>query len=276
MLFSLVVMMAGCSLGPKKGQLDSSSTADTAESDSGEVPGGSLRGTLVYQDGSPVSGVMMTLCSTYCITDDTDDSGEFWFADATAGIHVLENAVLGGDDAAALGERYPRVYDFFEIGSGSDVVLEQPMVLREVVDPLAPLLGPQDLFFDGGLRVQFDADLVGAEGNPLPYPAERVSLGAVMRPADEWPIRGLKGWTVLAVWSLAMWDMKLADGFQVSVQLDEALEAEAEVAFLVADYTHGFMTGEFFEETAILSEDGRTVSTLDGIDRTTMWMAVTR
>jgi len=62
----------------------------------------------------------------------------------------------------------------------------------------------------------------------------------------------------------------------VSVELDEALAADAEVAFLVADYTHGFMNGEFFEEAATLSEDGRTVSTLDGIDRTTMWMAVTR
>ena len=103
-------------------------------------------------------------------------------------------------------------------------------------------------------------------------------LGAVAIPEAQWPAHGLDGWTPLAVWGLAIWDLEASDGFSVQATLPEPLDPEAQVAFLVADYNYGFAEGRFFEETAELSSDGMTLSTPigAGLDRTTRWIAATR
>ncbi len=144
------------------------------------------------------------------------------------------------------------------------------------VDSVGPLAGPQDLELGDGLQVRFDADTLGV----LPAPATAVYLGATLLPEPDWPVGGLGGWTVVGAWGLATWDLHAEDGFAVRATppLAQPLNPSSEVAFLVADYTYGFLNGVFFEEAADLSPDGLTWTTPAdaGLDRTTLWLAVTR
>jgi hypothetical protein len=287
-------LLVGCATGTHNkpgpqddtGSIESTDTGSIESTDTGtdtdppeeEIPG-SLVGSLNEADGSPAVGVTMTLCSTFCISSLTNENGEFSFAETTVGVHVLENAPLDGDesdDGAALAANTPRVFDLIKIDSGQAVTIDRPMVLRKTTQTFEGLSGEVDLNFDSGLRVRFDAGAIGISGNPLPYPATEVTLGTLLLPEADWPTVGLNGWTIHAAWSMAVWEMKIEDGFQVDVTLSEPLPPATEVGFLVADYTHGFLYGELFEEAATLSADGLTVSTNNGLDRSTIWMVVTR
>jgi hypothetical protein len=141
-------------------------------------------------------------------------------------------------------------------------------------------MGEQHLELDGGLEVAFDADVFGEQDLALLGLPHEVYFGAVEIPERDWPTGGLGDWTILRAWSTAIWDLEETDAFQVRAPLGDAgpLSADAEVAFLVADYTFGFINGVFSEEPAVLSEDGTAIVTPEegGLDRSTLWLAVAR
>ena len=168
---------------------------------------------------------------------------------------------------------WSKFFDIVNVTEGEHVVLEAPVVVPRVAGTVLNLTGPQDVELDGGLTISFDADAVEP---PLIF--ETVGLGGVELPADRFPTGGLGDWTVLRGWSLVVWDMVAEDGFAAAAPLLEALPAETEVAFLVADYNHGVATGELVVEDAELSADGLTISTPAGagLDRTTLVLAAAR
>ena len=240
---------------------------------------GSVSGTVVDDQGQPLAALGVTLCSTLCRVVDTDAGGAFLFEGIEPDMQVLENLGLPGDDfvAAALVTSY--FFDFVSVGVDEEIVIERPFVVR-TLDTSGPLTGPQQLTLDGDLEVAFSADLFDTEDNPLPSPAMELHFGATEIPQADWPTAGYDGWSLLRVWGLAVWDLHEDDAFAVTAPLGAAgpLPAGSEVAFLVADYTYGFMNGKFREEEAELSADGMSIVTPagKGIDRATMWLAVVR
>lgn len=239
-----------------------------------------VTGSVVDQDGAPLAGLTIALCRQVCLLDATDAAGVFFFDEVLPGAQVLESFGAPGTAPALDVRQWTRFFDFVDVGEAEDIVLESPQVVYRVDQAAGPLTGPQDLDLGGGLRVEFDADRFGIEGNPLPSPAEAVHVGATVIPEADWPVGGLGDWTVLGAWGLAIWDLHDEDGFavQASPALAEPLDPATEVAFLIADYTYGFLNGAFFEEAAELSADGFTWITPSsaGLDRTTLWLAVAR
>ncbi|TNE89001.1 MAG: carboxypeptidase regulatory-like domain-containing protein [Deltaproteobacteria bacterium] len=232
-----------------------------------------VEGRVEDASGNPLAGLRVTLCASVCIVQESDADGQFVFRGAWPEVNVLETSNYPGEDQSTAVLAWSRGFDLVAIGEDEHIVLDEPLVVQQV-STQAELTGLQDLSF-GDLRVQFDADAVMAAG--LPYPAETLALGATEIPEAQWP-RGVGEWTIHKAWALAVWDLRLDDGFAASATLDSPVAADREVAFLVADYTHGFREGSFFIEPAELSSDGLTLSTpVDGgIDRTTLWIAASR
>jgi hypothetical protein len=241
---------------------------------------GSVQGTVHDEGGAPLAALGVTLCSDVCLVTETDPSGVFLFEGVAPRAQVVESIGYPGPDLAASAQSYTRFFDIVDVALDEQIVIARPFVMRATVSPAGPLSGPQQLILDGGLEVGFDADLFGVPGNPVPSPAVELFLGAVEIAEADWPRGGLDGWTILRAWGLAVWDLESDDAFEVVAPLGAAgpLPAGSEVAFLVADYTHGFLHGVFFEEAAELSADGMAIQTpaTGGIDRATMWLAVTR
>ncbi len=232
-----------------------------------------VEGTLTDPQGTPLGGVKVTLCATVCQVVDAEADGSFVFLGAWPGNNVLETTTYPGEDQATAVLEWSRAFDMLPVAEDEQIVLSDPLVVHPVTT-VGALTGAQDLSF-ADLRVVFDADAVIERG--IPYPADQVAIGAAILPEAHWP-DGVGDWTVHKAWSLAVWDLRVDDGFAVTATLDTAIPAGREVAFLVADYTHGFREGSFFEEAATLSEDGLTLSTPSdaGLDRTTLWLAASR
>jgi hypothetical protein len=234
---------------------------------------GRVEGRLTDPDGQALSGLKVTLCATVCQVTDAASDGSFVFEGAWPGNNVLETTNYPGDDQVSAVLEWGRAYDLVSIDVDEQIVLDRPLVVHPVTT-VQNLTGPQDLSF-ADLRVVFDADAVIAQG--IPFPAEQIAIGATVIDEANWPT-GIGSWTVHKAWSMAVWDLRLDDGFAVTATLDSAIPADREVAFLVADYTHGFREGTFFEEAATLSSDGLTLSTPTdgGMDRVTVWLAASR
>ena len=232
-----------------------------------------VEGVLTDPEGTPLAGVKVTLCSTLCQVVDAGADGSFVFVGAWPGNNVLETTTYPGEDQVSAVLEWSRAFDMLPVAEDEQIVLSDPLVVHPVTT-VGNLTGPQDLSF-ADLQVVFDADAVIERG--IPYPAEQVALGAAVVPEANWP-DGVGDWTVHKAWSLAVWDLRVDDGFAVTATLDTAIPSGREVAFLVADYTHGFREGTFFEEAATLSGDGLTLSTPTdaGLDRTTLWLAASR
>jgi hypothetical protein len=249
---------------------------DDDDDDSIDLSGDStVTGTVVDAAGAPIPDLTIALCRQVCLLDATDADGVFFFEDVLEGVMVLESFGAPGDEPALDLRDWTRFFEFIDVPEATDFVLDRPYVVHQV-DSVGPLQGSQDLDLGGGLQVRFDFDDLGV----LPAPATAVYLGATSIPEADWPVGGLGDWTVVGAWGLATWDLHAEDGFavQAAPPLAQPQDPSSEVAFLVADYTYGFTTGAFFEEPAVLSSDGLTWTTPAdaGLDRTTLWLAVTR
>lgn len=240
---------------------------------------GSVSGTVVDEDGAPIEALGVSLCFTVCRVVETDAMGGFLFVDVEPAVQVIENIGLPTDDPISAALVYTKFFDFVTIGEDEQVSIERPFIVRRV-DTDGPLDGPQQLTLAGGLEVSFDADRFGTSENPLPSPAMELHFGAVEIPPEDWPAQGYDGWRILRAWGLAVWDLQEQDAFTVTAPLGGAgpLPSGSEVGFLVADYTYGFKNGDFWEEDAVLSADGMSISTAPsgGLDRSTMWLAAIR
>jgi hypothetical protein len=240
---------------------------------------GTVEGVAVDVAGDPIEGLGVSLCFTVCRITETDAGGTFRFDGVDPAVQVIENIGLPGDDprAAALG--YSKFFDFVDVGLDEQIVIDRPFVVPSVVTE-GPLSGPQAFSLAGGLEVAFDADRFGTEDNPLPTPAMALHFGAAEIPEVNWPTRGYDGWRILRAWAFAVWDLHAEDAFTVTAPLGDAgpLPADSDVAFLVADYTYGFVNGTFFEEAAEVTPDGTALVTPAGagIDRATLLLAVVR
>jgi len=240
---------------------------------------GSVSGQVVDEDGNPLATLGVSLCFTVCRIVDTDAAGMFSFEDVDPGTQVIENIGLPTDDSVSAALVYTKFFDFVTVGVDETIVIDRPFVVRKV-DTDGPYTGPQQLSLQAGLEVGFDADVFGTPDNPLPSPAMELYFGATEIPQQDWPVHGHDGWTILRAWGFAVWDLHHENEFAVAAALGDAgpLPADSEVAFLVADYTYGFVNGIFFEEEAVLSADGTSLSTPanGGLDRSTMLLAVVR
>lgn len=263
---------------------DGDGGGDDADGDAGDgdttgMPSGAtVEGWAVYPGGEPVPDLSVSLCGDVCIIDKTDADGHFFFEGISAGVKVIEPAVVPpGDDFALAVRTWTRFFDFVDVEADAEIVIEEPFVLRQVDDALGPLSGPQTLALLPELSVSFDADAI-VEHGPLPAGADSVWMGAIAIPEQDWPTLGLQDWTIVGAWGLVIWDIEAPDAFAVTATLPTALDPAAEVAWLVADYDYGFAEGLFWEESAVLSPDGTTLSTPSdgGLDRATRWFAVTR
>lgn len=277
----------GSGTGDTAGTGDDTTSSDESESesesDTGPVadlpgPSASVVGFVTDELGAPISALPITLCGEICQVGMTDAAGRFEVLNVNAGIKVLEPALVPiGDDLEAAVKSWTRFFDFVEVIEGEQIVIDEPFVMLRVDNTVGPLTGPQTLTPLPELSVNFNADAI-AEAGALPVGVDAVWLGARAVPVELWPSGGLEGWTIVAAWSLAVWNLEAPNAFAVQASLPDALPAAAEVAFLVADYNYGFANGKFFEEPAQLSPDGLTLSTPvgDGLDRATLWLAVTR
>ncbi|MCA9696501.1 MAG: hypothetical protein KC431_03165 [Myxococcales bacterium] len=259
---------------------DSTDAPGETNGSTGEPPAqGSLVGWVDDIDGVPIPDLPIALCGQVCQIATTDAEGRFEVLEVAPGAKVLEPALVpvGDEGLAQAVISWTRFFDIVTLGEDEALVLPEPFVMQRVEGAVGPLTGLQQLEPAPGLLVGFDADAILAAG-PLPAGAEGVWLGATEVPPPLWPSGGLGDWQILAAWRFAIWDLEDEDGFAVAATLPQALEPGAEVAFLVADYTYGFLEGTFHEEAAVLSPDGTTLSTpIDGgLDRSTMWLAVTR
>jgi len=255
-----------------------SGDAGTAGSDGFGLGSSTVSGRVVNPEGEAVTALSVTLCGKVCTIVKTDDDGRFRFEKIGAGVKVIEAATVPAEGDFTLAVRsWTRFFDFVSVGDDEDIAIEKPMVLHRVEGAVGPLSGTEELQLTPALHVSLDANRIVDEG-PLPAGADGVWLGAVEIPVEDWPQSGLGDWKVLAVWGLAIWDLAAPDVFTVRATLPTPVAADAEVAFLVADYAYGFTEGEFFEEAAELSEDGLSISTpvSGGLDRATRWLAVTR
>jgi len=248
---------------------DDAVSDDDDDSTPEETDYASLTGTVVDPSGAPLAELRMTMCGQFCVFASSDADGVFFFERAPAGAAVLENLFAPGEEEAD----WSKFFDIVTVPEGEHVVLEVPVVVPQVAGTVLDLTGTQEIELDGGLTIAFDADAVEP---PLVF--ETVGLGGVELPPDRFPTGGLGDWTVLRGWSLVVWDMVAKDGFAATAPLLEALPADTEVAFLVADYNHGVETGELVVEDAELSADGLTISTptVGGLDRTTLVLAAAR
>jgi len=237
-----------------------------------------VSGHVIDEAGNPVAELLVSLCGEVCLIEPTGADGRFLFEGVAAGVKVLEPTLVpAGDDLEQAVRSWTRFFDLVEVGEGEALELPTPFVLRRVAGAQGPLVGSSSFDLLPELRVTVDADAV-LEHGPLPVGAEDIWLGAVAIPQDAWPQGGLQDWTVKAAWGLAIWDLEAEDAFEVIATLPEPIDTGAEVAFLVADYTFGFSEGRFFEEAAQLDAEGSTMRTAPGggLDRATMWLAVSR
>jgi len=290
----LIGLLAGCEPAPEppppaddddSAGVDDDDSADdddvADDDDSAPLVGtGEVAGTVVDIDGVPVAGLEVSMCGTKCQVTPTDEEGVFVFDDVPPGVQVLEPAIAHraeGEDIAEAVRRWTRFFDFVDLADGEAYEFEEPLVLYPVEGAVGPLNGQQDLDLLPDLNVRFDAFEILQDG-PLPAGADAVWLGAVAIAPEHWPTRGLDGWTVEAAYGLAIWDLEAPDAFEVTVELPSPLPPDTEVAFLVADYTYGFLEGRFFYEPAVLDADGVTLrSSADGgLDRATLWLAASR
>lgn len=293
-------MIVGCGTSPA-GEGSASAGSESGESSTGDGDGdgesesdsesetglpepdlptheASVVGFVVDELGVPIADLPITLCGAVCQIATTDAEGRFEVLSVDPGVKVLEPALVPvGDDLAAAVKSWTRFFEFVEVGEDQAIVLEPPFVMLRVDNTVGPLSGPQSLEPLPELRVSFDADAI-TEAGALPVGIDEPWLGARAIPVELWPQNGLEGWTIVAAFGLAVWNLEAPDAFAVEVMLPEALPLDAEVAFLVADYEYGFSNGKFFEEAAQLSGDGLRLSTPPegGLDRATMWLAVTR
>lgn len=272
---TLVSLACGCGSDASHGSAEA-----PGEQPDDEMYHGSVQGLAVDDEGTPLAGLTVTLCSEVCLVEPTDDEGVFRFDGVRPSSHVLENLLYPGEDQAASAIEYTKFFDLLPVAEDERVILDRPYVVRRVPERFGPLSGMQNLTFESGLEVSFDADRFDPEVDLLTSGAEELDLGAVEIPREEWPAGGLSGWSILRVWGLLVWDLHDDDVFAVRAPLGDAgpLPEGTEVAFLVADYTYGFQHGVFFEEEAELSDDGTAIVTPadGGLDRATLWLAVAK
>jgi len=275
-LLVALTLCAGCGVGVTP--LDDDDATELAnDDDSTAAWTAQVAGRVVTAEGEGVADLPVSLCGVVCLVADTDADGSFLFAEVPAGPKVIEPAVVPvGEDFEVSVRTWTRFFDFVDVADGDDITLDD-LVLHRVPNNVGPLSGAQDLDLLPDLRVSFAVDAI-LDSGPLPAGADDVWLGALAIPPEDWPTRGLDGWTVQAAWGLAIWDLEAEDGFAVTATLPAVLPIDTEVAFLVADYNYGFVQGRFFVEEAELSLDGSTLSTplSGGLDRTTLWIAATR
>lgn len=266
---------------PESGSESDSESGSESESDSGaDLPthDTSVSGLVIDELGAPIADLPITLCGAVCLIATTDATGRFEFTNVDPGVKVLEPALVPVDgDLEAAVTTWTRFFDFVSVTEGEHIEFDEAFVMLRVDNTIGPLAGPQLLQPLASLSVGFDADAI-VDAGALPVGIDAPWFGAREVPLELWPKHGYEGWTILAVWSLAVWDLEVPDGFAVDATLPRALAPGAEVAFLVADYEYGFQNGVFFEEPALLSDDGQTLSTPPeaGLDRATMWLAVTK
>lgn len=230
----------------------------------------SVEGIVLGPDDEPLGDVEVTLCGTICQIRTTEADGWFRFEGPWPQINVLETLTFPGDDQADAALSWSHHFDLVPLEEDQHIVLDRPLRMHRV-DTVTDLSGPQDLALDTDLRVAFDADAAG-----IPFPAERMALGATALTPRDFPT-DTGEWTPIKAWTLAVWDLHLEGGFHATATLDEPLD-DVDVAFLVADYVTGFRHGTFRVHHTERSPDGRTVSTLpdQGLDRTTLWVLATR
>lgn len=229
--------------------------------------------SFITPDGEPVRDLMITLCGGACYNEPTNCDGVVYFPFAETDQYVIEPLFAIDLDFAT----WSRSFDFlgFDAAGPQVDVSDTPFTIPAVEEIETVGSGPQERIFSSGLEVRFDGDALD-----LPFGPEEPTLGAVEIPAARFPTGGLRGWTPLRVWALAVWDAEIEEpeGFQVVAPLNEAVPEGAEVTFLVAHYDYGIVEGTFEELPAELAADRMSISTPanQGIDRATMWIAAMR
>ncbi len=279
----LLVLLAGCPTPPEpepEPDDDDSASIDDDDDDDTWFGASQVRGVVLDHEGVPIEALAVSLCGAICQIAQTDAAGVFVIEDVAAGAKVIEPTVAPvapGQDLADAVRTTTRFFDFVTVVEGEDFEFEQPFVILPVDGAVGPLAGEQTLDFGHGLVASFDADRILDEG-AMPAGADEVWLGAISLPEERWPLRGLGDWTIEAAWAFAIWDLEAVDTFTVTATLPAPLAGDREVAFLVADYVYGFTEGRFYEEPAELDADGVTLRTPadGGLDRSTMWLAVSR
>ncbi len=224
-------------------------------------------------DGTDVQNLMITLCASSCYNEPTNCEGVVYFPVAGTGVYVLEPLFALDQEF----DRWARSYDFvaYAEGQGELDLTATPYTipLAEEIEPIGT--GEQERVFASGLQVRFDADAV-----TLPFGPEIGTLGAVEIPPERFPTGGLRGWTPMRVWALAVWEMEIDEpvGFQVMAPLTEAVPEGNEVTWLIAHYDYGIVEGSFEAFPAEVAADRMSISTpaAQGIPRSTMWIAATR
>ncbi len=273
------LLTVACVGAPQTSTVDPSS-ADTAQGLDvvPASPTGTVAGVVLTPEGAPIPGLAITLCDEVCRLEETGADGSFLFTAVGTGTPVLEAYGYPGDDPREAVKQYTRFFDFVSTVDGEQRVLDRPRVLYPVAST-GPLVGPFTMDVDG-LHVEVQTDLLAPPASQLPSFALDVWLGATAIPEHDWPVEGLRGYRIVGAWGLAEWDLHGEAAFQVRADLpiDTPLPPDADVAFLVADYTYGFVEGQFALEAAELSADGMSLHTPagDGLDRATLWLAAVR
>jgi hypothetical protein len=229
--------------------------------------------SFITPSGEDVRNLMITLCGSSCYNERTNCEGVVYFPFAETDEYVLEPLFAPNLEF----DRWARSFDFVsyqDTEPAIDLTAEPFTIpLVEEIEPLGT--GAQERVFASGLEVRFDADDV-----ELPFGPEVGTLGAVEIPPERYPTGGLLGWTPVAAWALAVWEMEIEEpeGFQVVAPVPEAIPEGAEVAFLVAHYDYGIVEGSFEVFPAEIAEDRMSLRTPanQGIDRTTFWIAAMR
>ena len=260
------VLASACTPAPDG--VSSSSAEPSDSSSSFPEHDGVVEGVLLDADDQPLT-LDVTLCGGICQVATPDAEGRFRFEGVWPQHNVFETLTYPDGDVYG----WSRPFDVLKVTEGQQIELPRPVRVHRV-ETVRGLTGPQDLTLAPGLQVAFDADVIGVE-HPLPYPATEVALGATELPEADWP-SAVGDWTPLKAWGLAVWDLEATDAFAVTVTLDAPLPPGTEVGFLVADYVHGFRDGTLFEEPATLSPDGLVITSTEGLDRTTLWVAAAK
>jgi hypothetical protein len=257
--------------GQPTGDDDSADDDDGDDDDDTTPPPTTLvRAHIVKPDGSDVPDLSITLCGDLCLVARTNEVGIVEFANPPVGDRYVLEPLFPIDGEFT---RWSRFYEFVDVEAEGVLDLTAvPFVIPEVADAVDLTDGANTFDFDG-MHVEVDG---GTVRGPLGQEALR-AFGAVEIPQERWPQQGLDGYLPLAAWATVVWDSEVEEGvgYEVSMTVDPPLADGATVAFLVAHYDAGIVSGLFDVHSAEVADGGATIRTPDGagLPRATLWIA---